>query len=148
MDPPMPFPALLTLGPHGLSNHHQVEISTHEVKSMISYSLLKAHKVCFWKHLLNISHDPGRRQNPNQLIQETNGFYFQRCWDIEGTKKWCENCCFLGTGGTGSVFRSPVRMGAEKKAVLGGLAPPESVAGEMMLASFFLHFQFPGRTFH
>lgn len=36
---------------HGLSNHHQVEISTHEVKSMISYSLLKAHKVCFWKTL-------------------------------------------------------------------------------------------------
>ena len=36
---------------HGLSSHHQVEISTHAIKSMISDSLLKAHKVCFKKTL-------------------------------------------------------------------------------------------------
>lgn len=143
---------------HGLSNHHQVEISTHEVKSMISYSLLKVHKVCFRKtlSLILVTIQAGDRIQISWFKRLT-GFIFRDAETLREPKSDVKaprghhkgSCCFLGTGGTGSVFRSPVRTGAEKKAVLGGWAPSRKRGwSRWCLPPFSSTLQFPGCTFH
>ena len=117
---------------HGLSSHHQVEISTHTVKSMISDSLLKAQKVCFWKTLsLILAMILAGDRIQISWFRRLMDFIFGGAEALRETKSDVKapqghhkgSFCFLGTGGAGSVFRSPVRMGAEKEAVLGGSAP-------------------------
>ena len=144
---------------HGLSSHHQVEISTHAIKSMISDSLLKAHKVCFKKtlSLILVTILAGDRIQISWFKRLT-GFIFRDAETLRETKSDVKaprghhkgSFCFLGTARTESIFRSPVRMGAEKEAVLIGSAPSRKRgwSRRQCLPPFSSTLRFPGCTFH